>query len=59
LKFPEGWEISEKNTSVGEVWIFSGTTYTHSEIWGITGDLVDKKEFTSLINIAVFSTALP
>jgi len=31
----------------GEVWIFSGTTYTHSEIWGITGDLVDKEELAS------------
>jgi len=24
LEFPEGWGISEKIPSVGEVWIFSG-----------------------------------
>jgi len=26
LEFPEGWEVQNKKPSVGEVWIFSGTT---------------------------------
>jgi len=26
LEFPEGWGVLENNSSVGEVWIFSGTT---------------------------------
>jgi len=27
LEFPKGWEGSNQKTSVGGVWIFSGTTY--------------------------------
>ena len=26
LEFPEGWGVQSKKPSVGEVWIFSGTT---------------------------------
>jgi len=27
VKFPEGWGVLEKILSVGEVWMFSGTTH--------------------------------
>jgi len=30
LEFPEGWGVLEKIPSMGEVWIFSGTTHCFS-----------------------------